>query len=61
MYSKTVVLPSQCYIKELLGGLLVSQCHIQEVLGGARECHGVVDDAGEEVLLAAGDLCGVAV
>ena len=56
-----IVLPSQCYIKELLGGLLVSQCHIKEVLGGARERHGVVDDAGEEVLPAAGDLCGVAV
>ena len=55
-----IVLARQCHIKDILGGLLASQCHIKEILGGAQECHGVAD-AREEVLLAAGDLCGVAV
>ena len=57
----TIVLPSQCHIKEFLGGPLASQCHIEEILGGTRERRGVVDEAGEEDLPAAGDLCGVAV
>ena len=56
-----IVLARQCHIKEILGRLLASQCHIKEILGGAQEHHGVADEAGEEVLLAAGDLCGVAV
>ena len=56
-----IVLARQCHIKDILGGLLASQCHIKEILGRAQECHGVADEAGEEVLLAAGDLCGVAV
>ena len=47
--------------KKSLGGLLASQCDTKEVLGGAWKCHGVLGEASEEELLAAGDLCGVAV
>ena len=43
------------------GGLLASQCDTEEVLGGARKRLGVVGEAGEEELPAAGDICGVAV
>ena len=44
-----------------LGRLLASQCDTSEVLGGARKRLGVVGEAREEELPAAGDLCGVAV
>ena len=56
-----IVLARQCHIKDILGGLLASQCHIKEILGGAQECHGVADEAREEDLPAARDLCSVAV
>ena len=59
--SATIILPSQCHVKEFLGGLFVSQFHIKEILGGTQEQCGVVDEAREEDLPAAGDLCGVAV
>ena len=61
IYSATIALPSQCFIGEFQGGLLTSQCDTNEVLGGARERLGVVGEAGEEELAAAGDLSGVAV
>ena len=32
-----------------------------EAVGDPQECHGVAEEAGEEVLPAEGDLCGVAV
>ena len=47
--------------KKSLGGLLASQCDTKEILGGAQKRLGVVGEAGEEELPAAGDLSGVAV
>ena len=41
-------LPSQWYVKELLGGLLASQCHIEEFLGGVGSFAVVAHSEGEE-------------